>query len=173
MRDEPTTGEVRHVEVREGEGHGAAAGQPDAGKAAVAPHDIQRLIAAAQEARSAAYAPYSRFRVGAALLCADASGAETIVTGCNIENAAYPAGICAERAAVAAAVTGGFRRFRAVAIATDAGQPSSPCGICRQVLAEFAPELEVVSVAANGRTAHWSLDTLLPFAFLPDSLARD
>lgn len=135
--------------------------------------EIQRLLAAAQVARESAYAPYSRFRVGAALLCRDEAGAETIVTGCNVENASYPAGICAERAAVGAAVTRGFRSFTAVAIATDAEMPSSPCGICRQVLAEFAPAIEVVSVAGNGRTARWSLATLLPFAFLPDSLARD
>ena len=135
--------------------------------------DIQRLVAAAERARATAYAPYSRFRVGAALLCVDASGAESIVTGCNVENASYPAGLCAERVAVGTAVGLGSRRFRAVAIATDAAIPSSPCGICRQVLAEFAPDLEVISVAANGRTAHWSLATLLPFAFLPDSLARD
>src|SRR5690606_22601559 len=116
-----------------------------------------------------AYAPYSRFRVGAALLCRSPAGEEAIVTGCNVENASYPAGICAERAAVAAAVTRGFRRFLALAIATDATTPSSPCGICRQVLAEFAPALDVVSVAADGGVARWSLDTLLPFAFLPDS----
>ncbi|MHB1223746.1 MAG: cytidine deaminase [Gemmatimonadaceae bacterium] len=135
--------------------------------------DLQRLVVAAELARTAAYAPYSRFRVGAALLCRDASGAERIVTGCNVENASYPAGLCAERVAVGTAVGLGTTQFRALAIATDAARPSSPCGICRQVLAEFAPDLEVISVAGNGRTDRWSLATLLPFAFLPDSLARD
>ncbi len=135
--------------------------------------DTQRLLTAARGAREAAYAPYSGFRVGAALLCEDSSGTEAIIAGCNVENASYPAGICAERAAVAAAVTRGFRRFRAIAIATDATSPASPCGICRQVLAEFAPGLEVFSAAGDGDIAHWSLATLLPFAFLPDSLSRD
>lgn len=142
-------------------------------RAALGAEEVERLVAAARQAQSAAYVPYSRFPVGAALLCVDDEGVETIVTGCNVENASYPASLCAERAALGAAVSRGFRRFRAVAVATDAATPSSPCGICRQMLAEFAPDLEVVSVAADGGRAHWSLATLLPFAFLPDSLARD
>ena len=151
--------------------HGTTAGGSH--PATISEADTQRLLTAARAAREAAYAPYSDFRVGAALLCEDAAGAYSIVAGCNVENASYPAGICAERAAVAAAVTLGFRRFRAIAIVTDATSPASPCGICRQVLAEFAPALEVVSAAGDGDIAHWSLATLLPFAFLPDSLSRD
>ena len=134
--------------------------------------DAPALLAAAQAARERAYAPYSNFRVGAALLCADADGTPVVVTGGNVENAAYSACLCAERAAVGAAVARGLRDFRAVAIATDAAQPSSPCGVCRQVLVEFAPDLEVLSVAADGRTARWTLAELLPAAFVPDSLAR-
>jgi len=152
-----------------GRGLVAAPAQP----AMISEAETQRLVAAAQRARAAAYAPYSGFRVGAALLCEDDAGADAIVVGCNVENASYPAGICAERAAVAAAVTRGFRRFRAIAIATEAASATSPCGICRQVLAEFAPELIVVSAPKDGDTVHWSLATLLPFAFLPDSLPRD
>ncbi|MBX9927672.1 MAG: cytidine deaminase [Gemmatimonadaceae bacterium] len=114
----------------------------------------------------AAYAPYSGFRVGAALLAEDGR----IITGCNVENSAYPAGICAERGAIAAAVVQGVQRFRAVVIATEAEEPTSPCGICRQVLVEFAPNLHVISVTAGGERATHSLSALLPAPFTPSSL---
>jgi cytidine deaminase len=119
-------------------------------------------------AMSRAYAPYSAFRVGAALLGADGS----VTEGCNVENASFPAGICAERAAVAAAVARGVRAFEAIAIATEAEEPTPPCGICRQVLEEFAPHLLVLSMTRDGREARWTLDELLPRAFTPKSLDR-
>ena len=122
----------------------------------------------AQGAMTRAYAPYSNFRVGAALLGADGS----ITEGCNVENASFPAGICAERAAVAAAVARGIRSFEAIAIATEAEEPTPPCGICRQVLEEFAPHIVVISVTRAGREARWTLDELLPRAFTPKSLDR-
>lgn len=115
-----------------------------------------------------AYAPYSNFHVGAALLAADGSISE----GCNVENAAYPSGLCAERAAVAAAVARGNRAFEALVIATEADEPTPPCGMCRQVLEEFSPRLLIVSVTRGGREARWSLDELLPKAFTPHSLDR-
>ena len=115
-----------------------------------------------------AYAPYSRFRVGAALLATDGS----ITEGCNVENASFPAGICAERGAIAAAVARGIRDFDSITIATEANEPTPPCGICRQVLEEFAPRLLVISVTADGREARWTLDELLPRAFSPKSLDR-
>lgn len=115
-----------------------------------------------------AYAPYSGFRVGAALLSSDGS----VTEGCNVENAAYPAGICAERAAVAAAVTRGLRSFRALVIATESETPAQPCGMCRQVLMEFAPQLTVLSVTRGGAESRWSLTELLPHAFTPTSLGR-
>jgi homotetrameric cytidine deaminase len=108
------------------------------------------------------------FRVGAALLASDGS----IVEGCNVENAAYPATICAERAAVAAAVTRGVRDFEAIVIATESETPASPCGMCRQVLMEFAPHLAVLSVTRSGAEARWSMSDLLPHAFTPTSLGR-
>jgi len=132
-----------------------------------------RLLAVAREAMGRAYAPYSRFRVGAALLCDDGSEDGVVVEGCNVENAAYSACLCAERAAVGAAVARGLTRFRAVAVATEAGAPTPPCGVCRQVLVEFAPTLEVLSEGRAGRQARWTLDALLPAPFVPDSMSRD
>jgi cytidine deaminase len=115
-----------------------------------------------------AYAPYSGFRVGAALLGTDGSVAE----GCNVENASYPAGICAERGALACAVGRGLRSFEAIAIASEASEPTPPCGMCLQALAEFAPHLTVVSVTRGGGLARWTLGELLPHIFAADSLTR-
>ena len=115
-----------------------------------------------------AYAPYSNFRVGAALLCTDGSMAE----GCNVENASYPAGMCAERSAVSTAVARGNRTFQAIVVATEAEEPTPPCGICRQVLEEFSPHLVVMSLTRDGRESRWTLDELLPRAFTPHSLDR-
>jgi cytidine deaminase len=115
-----------------------------------------------------AYAPYSNFRVGAALLSSDGSISE----GCNVENAAFPAGICGERSAVSAAVARGNRSFETILIATEAEEPTPPCGMCRQVLEEFSPHMLVVSVTRDGREARWTLDELLPKAFTPHSLDR-
>ena len=104
-----------------------------------------RLITAAQAARRNAYAPYSHFTVGAALLAQDG----TIYTGCNVENASYGLSICAERNAVFHAVASGTRDFLAVAVATENGV--TPCGACRQVLAEFNPQMTVLLVDAAGQ----------------------
>ena len=124
----------------------------------------ERAVAAMENA----YAPYSGFRVGAAILGEDGS----VAAGCNVENASYPAGICAERAAVSSAIAHGVRKFTAIAIATEAESPTPPCGICRQVLMEFAPDLVVLSATRNGAEAQWSMSDLLPKAFTPASLGR-
>jgi len=129
--------------------------------------ETETLETRALAALEHAYAPYSGFRVGAALRSVDG----TVIVGCNVENAAYPAGICAERGALAAAVAAGHRRFDAIAIATEADTPTPPCGMCRQALMEFAPMLEVVSVTRGGTAARWTLAQLLPAAFTPASMA--
>ena len=109
-----------------------------------------------------AYAPYSNFRVGAALRTADGR----IVTGCNMENSAYGLAICAETLAVASAVSQGLTEFEEIAIATDDSEPTPPCGACRQVLNEFAPRIRVSSYTRDGKEASWTLDELLPHAFV-------
>lgn len=123
------------------------------------------VVAAALTAQAQAYAPYSKFRVGAALEAEDGR----VFTGCNVENASYGLTICAERMAVGAAVVAGARRFRRVVVATDADPPASPCGACRQVLSEFGPELTVESVSPAG-ARRWTMGELLPARFAPESL---
>ncbi len=121
-------------------------------------------MAAAAEVRANAYAPYSEFHVGAAVL---AGG--RIFTGVNVENASYPLGMCAERNAVGAAVTAGEKKIDCVAVVTDAARPTPPCGGCRQVLWEFGPESLVVSETTSGKRVAWALEDLIPDAFGPNS----
>lgn len=118
----------------------------------------EELIAAAWQARENAYAPYSQFKVGAALLCSDGS----VVSGCNVENISYGLTNCAERVAIGAAVAAGVRSFEKVAVVADTAAPISPCGACRQVMAEFG----VKTVILANRTSHvvFSLEELLPRA---------
>ena len=121
----------------------------------------RELINIAVEASGKAYAPYSNFTVGAALECEDGS----VYTGCNIENASYGCTNCAERTAVFKAVSEGNRRFRRIAVYADSDNYCMPCGVCRQVLNEFSPELEVLSVRGDGRYVSYSLKELLPRSF--------
>ena len=122
--------------------------------------DHSLLIRAALQVRESAHAPYSGFAVGAALLCADGS----VFTGCNVENLSFGLTMCAERVAVGAAVAAGKREFRCIAIAADSDEVISPCGACRQVLAEFNPGLTILSANLSGKVAEFSLEFLLPRA---------
>ncbi len=121
------------------------------------------LEAAARDAQRRAYAPYSKFRVGAAVRMTG-----EIFEGANVENASYGLSMCAERTAVFAAVLSGAHRLEAVAVCTDASPPSSPCGACRQVLLEFAPDPAAVTVTAvnpRGERRSWTLAELIPDGF--------
>ncbi len=122
---------------------------------------LDRLAAAAAAVREQAYAPASRFRVGAAVLAPDGR----VFAGCNVENASYGLTICAERAAVCAAVAAGVRQLAAVAIATDLDEPARPCGACRQVLAEFGSTMIVLMAGRGGVRRQTRLDVLLPEPF--------
>ena len=121
---------------------------------------IERAVVAAREARDRAYAPYSGFSVGAAVV---AQG--LVFTGANVENASYPVSSCAERNAVAAMIDGGKRRVDALALVTATDEPTSPCGACRQALWEFGPTSIVVAETTAGQRATWALEDLLPSAF--------
>jgi cytidine deaminase len=132
----------------------------------ISDEQVDELVAAARSAKERAYAPYSRFRVGAAVL----AGGRVFV-GANVENASYPLSVCAERNAVAAAIIAGERQIDAVAVSTDEGEPTPPCGGCRQVLNEFGPTMRVISEAADGKREAWSLSELLPHAFGPEDLS--
>lgn len=120
-----------------------------------------RLADRARAVRQNAYVPYSDFPVGAALLCADGD----IATGCNIENATIGATVCAERTAIGCALSEGNAEFAALCVVTSVDPPSAPCGICRQVLAEFCDDLPIMMISPEGRRRFTTLDELLPMRF--------
>jgi len=125
------------------------------------------VVRQAREALERAHAPYSEFRVGAALEAADGR----VFTGCNVESASYGLTLCAERVAVGAAVAGGARRFRRIVVSSETDPPAAPCGACRQLLAEFGLDLDVIAVGPASER-RWTLRALLPDPFLPESLDR-
>jgi cytidine deaminase len=128
--------------------------------------DYQALVKAAQAARELAHAPYSRFSVGAAVLTASGR----VFPGCNVENAAYPATLCAERVALTSAYAAGEREIVALAVIADTSGPVSPCGTCRQVILELAPRCVVVLANTRGATLQTTPLALLPGGFTADSL---
>jgi cytidine deaminase len=128
--------------------------------------DHPMLVAAAREARERAYAPYSRFTVGAAALTASGR----IFAGCNVENAAYPACLCAERVALTSAYAAGEREIVVLAVIADTPEPVSPCGMCRQVILELAPRCVVTLANLRGETLQTTPDALLPGGFTAAAL---
>ena len=126
----------------------------------------QELIQLAVQVREQAYVPYSKFKVGAALLSVDGR----VFTGANVENASYGLTICAERAALFKAVSEGVQSFTTIAVVTDLNDPASPCGACRQVLVEFAPQLRVIMANIAGKVVSTTIAELLPLAFTPEKL---
>jgi len=128
----------------------------------------QKLIKAARLARRRAHAPYSKFRVGAALL--GKSG--RVYSGCNIESSSYSLTVCAERTALFKAISEGEKKFKAIAIVADDKDFTPPCGACRQVLFDLAGNIDIIMVNSRGRTAVARLDELLPFAFDDKHLPR-
>ena len=121
----------------------------------------KELLTLAEAMKQKAYAPYSNFPVGAALLCEDGG----VFTGCNVENATYGACICAEQTAIVKAVSEGQQSFRTIAIAANSEEYCLPCGICRQIMSEFAPNLEVICANKHGENKSYKLDELFAQPF--------
>jgi cytidine deaminase len=134
----------------------------------ISPSQQRRLAKAARAAAQAAYSPYSKFRVGAAVL----AGSGKIFAGCNVENASYGLSNCAERTAIFSAVAAGERRIRAVAVYTPTAAPTMPCGACRQVINEFGPDALVISTCDSKDRHETTLAELLPGAFGPGDLLK-
>lgn len=135
------------------------------------PNDVwEELYARARDVRRNAYAPYSEFPVGAALLTESGE----IVAGCNVENASIGGTVCAERTALGTAIARGEREFRALCVVTEADPPAAPCGICRQVLTEFCEELPILMANEEGAREFTTLAALFPRAFtgLPDDASN-
>ena len=129
----------------------------------------QALFEAAEAVRARAHAPYSRFQVGAAILADDGK----IYTGCNVENAAYPVGNCAEPSAIAAMLAGGGKRIKRIYVTGPGSAPVTPCGGCRQRIREFADlDVEIISHGVEGTPLICTLDQLLPHSFGPEYLPK-
>ncbi|XP_077168181.1 cytidine deaminase [Paroedura picta] len=139
----------------------------DTHPAGIRPDQIQLLLDAGREAKKFAYCPYSNFPVGAALLTWDGK----IFSGCNVENACYPLGVCAERTAIQKAVSEGYTKFRAMVITSNMQEAYiTPCGACRQVLREFGKHWDLYLTKADGKYIVKTLEELLPHSFGPEDL---
>ncbi len=130
--------------------------------------DIEALVEAAREVRKHAYAPYSGFAVGAAVRTASGK----VYSGCNVENASYGLSLCAERAAIAAAVAAGEREIVALAVVGGSNRPAPPCGMCRQTMVEFNPRMQVILCSTSGEVEITTAERLLPGFFKPAHLLR-
>lgn len=131
--------------------------------------NLRGLLAIARAARGRAYAPYSRYPVGAALLC----GSGKIYPGCNVENAAYPVTMCAERTALGAAIAAGEREFLGMAVVAESERPVPPCGMCRQALLELAPDMPVLLANLTGAERTTTPRELLPAGFVAADLVPE
>ncbi|XP_060115309.1 cytidine deaminase [Heteronotia binoei] len=141
----------------------------DTHPAGVRPDQIQPLLDACREAKRFAHCPYSNFPVGAALLTWEGK----IFSGCNVENASYPLGVCAERTAIQKAVSEGYTKFRAMAVTSNMKEAyAMPCGACRQVLREFGKQWDLYCTKADGTYIVKTLEELLPHSFGPEDLKR-
>lgn len=129
----------------------------------------EELVQKAAEAKEKAYVPYSKFRVGAAILTED----DQVFTGCNIENASYSLTNCAERTTIFKAVSEGYHKFKAIALSTDTEEITSPCGACRQVLMEFGANIDVIMANVQGQYRVYKAKDLLPLAFSPEKLEEE
>jgi len=123
--------------------------------------EFEKLIKEAEKARKRAYTPYSKFQVGAAVLCADGK----IFTGCNIENASFGLSVCAERVAIFKAISEGSTKFESIAVIGDTDKPCSPCGACRQVISEFGEDIPLIMANLKGEVKIKKIKELLPEAF--------
>ncbi len=128
--------------------------------------NYEKLIKVAEKARKRAYTPYSKFKVGAAILSSDGK----IFTGCNIENASFGLTVCAERVAILKAISEGSSKFEAIAIVGDTNRPCSPCGACRQVISEFGKDIKIIMYNLKGDIKIKKIDELLPEAFNKNDL---
>ncbi|KAL4623771.1 cytidine deaminase [Arapaima gigas] len=170
------SGTPRHTQTQLRKSSGMAEPQVSKGKLAITgavkdlPDSIRDLIQRSHQAKTLAYCPYSNFRVGAALLTEDG----TVFLGCNVENACYNLGICAERNAVSTAVSQGQKRFKAIAITSDLKkQVISPCGGCRQVMLEFGADWDVYMTSSDGFYTRMTVQELLPLSFRPEDLKSE
>ncbi|XP_076611096.1 cytidine deaminase b [Chaetodon auriga] len=147
---------------------GEVTNMKDHGSRQLSQETVKRLIHQSQEAKKKAYCPYSKFRVGAALLTLD----NCVFTGCNVENACNNLGLCAERTAICKAVSEGYTNFRAIAIASDLDDEFiSPCGGCRQFMREFGLNWDVYLSKPSGSYLRMTVDELLPVSFGPEDLS--
>lgn len=133
---------------------------------------VQKLLTAARQAYRHSYTPYSLFPVGASLLAVSVDGKETLISGCNVENASFGLAICAERVALTKAVSEGYRYFKAIAISAQKMQPCFPCGTCLQFIREFGANIQVILEHPDGSAQILPISDMLPYTFTGEDLRR-